>query len=230
MSTRKIKTLADAFKPSTTRKRKRTPIQEEDANTTLSDEIFLQTLADNTRKRNSMINSTMRKTIIRKPLNWNANSKIGDYVINSDRTVKRVENDAESVETIILCELSNIRPTNDDNAIIQVEETKKIITYPSETPKNDSPYSSGYDTDETRWTIRPRPLRISPSSLLTPSTIRSYRTETIGKTPSVGSTSSTISSHSRKSKKSKPKTKSIATSKQKKNYNNNYKKKKLKVK
>lgn len=225
MSTRKAKTLADVF----TRKRKRT-VQKDDTDSASSEERFLRKLEANSKKRNSMLESAIRKSKIQTPLNWNANRRIGDSAkLAADiKEVQQVQSDNESVQSAIIVIK---RVQTNDQGVVKVEETKQTISYPTSqstnhllhpvhTHEKDSPAEStgyDYDTDETIWTIRPSPRRISPSSLLTRSTNRSDRTETVGKSPSIGSTSSTISSHSRKSKNSKKSTSSKR--------NRNYKKK-----
>jgi hypothetical protein len=225
MSTRKAKTLADVF----TRKRKRT-VQKDDTDSASSEERFLRKLEANSKKRNSMLESAIRKSKIQTPLNWNANRRIGDSakLVADMEEVQKIQSDNESVQSAIIVIK---RVQTNDQGIVKVEETKQTISYPTshstnhllhpvQTHEKDSPDEStgyDYDTDETIWTIRPSIRRISPSSLLTRSTNRSDRTETVGKSPSIGSTSSTISSHSRKSKNSKKSTSSKR--------NRNYKKK-----
>jgi|LauGreDrversion2_3_1035106.scaffolds.fasta_scaffold00868_2 hypothetical protein len=213
--TPKQKTLADAFRP-LTKKRKYT--QSNNSNSSI--DRFFQILAEKNEKRNSVINSTIldhnndsSEERFLQRLEENSrirNNKLEKLLSKSiirgrkKMDVKQVENDNASVQSVIL--LQNIRhiPSN-NHEIIQIEETKKIITNPDNN-HTDSTASSGYDTDETRWSIRPRYIHVSPSSILTRSTVRSDRTETVGKSPS--NSSSTISSKSRKSKKSKSTSKS----------------------
>lgn len=208
----KLKSLADAFKSPSTRKRKLSPsaplllIENDDIISSSSEERFLKRMAENSRKRKSMEQSTLRKTIIRGPKNPN-------HVVNTSQlTVQKTKSDDDSVESVILLKHMTLRPVNRDENVIQVEEVKKVITYP---PVQDtaSTASSSYDTNETVYIIRPKGVQVSPSSLLTRSTVRSDRTETIGSSPS---SSSTISSQSRKRSRSK------STSSKR---NRNYKKK-----
>jgi len=197
-----LKSLADAFKSPSTRKRKLSPsrpspplilIENDDLISSSSEERFLKRMAENSRKRKSMEQSTLRKTIIRGPKN-------PSHVVNTSQlTVQKTKSDDDSVESVILLKHMTLRPVNRDENVIQVEEVKKVISYP---PVQDtaSTASSGYDTNETVYIIRPKGVQVSPSSLLTRSTVRSDRTETIGSSPS---SNSTISSQSRKRSRSK---------------------------
>jgi len=214
-----LKSLADAFKSPSTRKRKLSPsrpspplilIENDDLISSSSEERFLKRMAENSRKRKSMEQSTLRKTIIRGPKNPN-------HVVNTSQlTVQKTKSDDDSVESVILLKHMTLHPVNRDENVIQVEEVKKVITYP---PVQDtaSTASSSYDTNETVYIIRPKGVQVSPSSLLTRSTVRSDRTETIGNSPS---SSSTISSQS--SKRSLKRSRSKSTSSKR---NRNYKKK-----
>jgi hypothetical protein len=214
----KIKTLADAFKPATKKQRiaksddssverffQRLAEKNQEHNSVIerillddnsSEERFLRKLEENSRIRNNKLENAVRKSIIRgrkKP------------------EVKQVDNDDASVQSVILLQHVTRIPSN-NHEIIQVEETKIITTNPDKN-HTESTASSGYDTDETRWSIRPKYIHVSPSSLLTRSTVRSNRTETSGRSPS---SNSTISSKSRKSKNSN--SKSTTKSKRNRNY------------
>jgi len=235
----KKQTLADVF----TRKRKRVLKNNDDTDKTDDDDddaSFWNRISRNSRKRLAIENHIRRTGIIRGVPRINVNDS--DIVVrpqvensnnnssnnnnnNSSNNNRKRKNDDESVESVILLKHLTLHPINNNNGVVKVEETKKIITYPTNTHINHltSPLasSSGYDTDETTCTIHLIPKPISPSSLLTRSTLRSDRTETIGKSPSTSSTISSQSRKSRKSKNSKPKSNSTS-SKQ----NRKYKKKK----